>query len=217
MQLKRFVVQASIRYAQQGSFLAQKNFGSQMTGSSDITQILQEAKEGSKNAYDRLFPLVYDQLRDIAYQRMKGERRSHTLSRTELVHETYLRLVGQAEVDWKDRAHFFAIASKCMRQILIDHARKKKAEKRGGGEEPVTLIDEMVKAEQQADELLNLDEALGRLAKLNERLVEVVEYRYFGEMSIEDTAEVMDVSISTVKRDWAKARGWLYKELRGND
>lgn len=186
-----------------------------MAGSSDITQILQEAKYGSKNAYDRLFPLVYDQLRDIAYQRMKGERRSHTLSKTELVHETYLRLVGKTEVDWKDRAHFFAIASKCMRQILIDHARKKQADKRGGGQEPVTLIDEMVKAEQQAEGLLNLDTALNRLAKLNQRLVEVVEYRYFGEMSIEDTAEVLDVSISTVKRDWAKARGWLYKEIKG--
>lgn len=185
-----------------------------MSGFSEITQILKEVSDGSKEAYDRLFPIVYDQLRDIAYRRMKGERKNHTLTKTELVHETYLRLLGQAEMGWKDRAHFFAVASRCMRQILIDHARKKRAEKRGGGEQPATLIDEMVKAEQQADDLLNLDAAMNRLAKLNERLIEVVEYRYFGEMSIEETAEVMDVSISTVKRDWAKARGLLYNELK---
>ena len=186
-----------------------------MADIAEITQILLKAKDGSKEAYDQLFPMVYDQLRDIAYQRMKGERKDHTLTKTAFVHETYLRMLGHAEIDWKDRAHFFAVASKCMRRILIDHARKKRAVKRSGGHEPATLIDEILKAEKQADELLNLDAAMKRLAKLNERLVEVVEYRYFGEMSIENTAEVMEISISTVKRDWAKARGLLYKELKG--
>lgn len=185
-----------------------------MKSSSEITSILREVREDSKEAYDQLFPLVYDRLRDIACRRMKRERKNHTLTKTELVHETYLRLLGQTEIDWKDRAHFFAISSRCMRRILIDHARKKKAEKRHSSRTETTFIDEIMKAEHQAEDLLNLDTAMKRLSKLNERLVEVVEYRYFGEMSLEDTAEVMDVSISTVKRDWVKARGWLYKELK---
>ncbi|HKK46747.1 MAG TPA: sigma-70 family RNA polymerase sigma factor [Balneolaceae bacterium] len=186
-----------------------------MRSQAEITQILQKVKEGSSEAYDQLFPLVYDQLKSIAFKKMKNERKDHTLSHTELVHEVYLKLVDQTNIDWKDRAHFFAMASQCMRQILIDYARKKKADKRGGNKEPVTFIDTLMKVDRQADDLINLDSALQDLAKLNERLAEVVEYRYFGEMSIKDTAEVMNLSVSTVKRDWAKARGWLYKELKG--
>ncbi|HKJ46203.1 MAG TPA: sigma-70 family RNA polymerase sigma factor [Balneolales bacterium] len=186
-----------------------------MQDRSEITQILIKVKTGSSEAYNKLFPLVYNQLKGLAYMQMKDEPVDHTLSQTELVHEVYLKLIDQKSIDWKDRAHFFAIASRCMRQILIDHARKKKAEKRGGNKQPVTYLDAIMKVDKQADDLINLDEALRNLAKLNKRLSEVVEYRYFGEMSIEDTAEVMNLSVSTVKRDWAKARGWLYKELKG--
>ncbi|HKI45846.1 MAG TPA: sigma-70 family RNA polymerase sigma factor [Balneolales bacterium] len=187
-----------------------------MRDRSEITQILQHVRFGSSEAYNQLFPLVYDHLKDIASMHMKHEQHGHTLSQTELVHEVYLKLIDQSDINWKDRAHFYAIASRCMRQILIDYARKKKSQKRGGPSEPLTYLDGIMKVEKQVDDLLNLDSALKRLSKLNKRLAEVVEYRYFGEMSIEDTAEVMGVSTSTVIRDWAKARGWLYKELKGS-
>ena len=186
-----------------------------MQDRSEITRILMNVKGGSSKAYNQLFPLVYNQLQAIANRQMMYEPDDHTLSQTELVHEVYLKLIDQTSIDWKDRAHFFAIASRCMRQILIDYARKKKAEKRGGNKQPVTFLDALMKVDQQADDLIELDEALENMADINQRLADVVEYRYFGEMSIDDTAEVLDVSVSTVKRDWAKARGWLYKELKG--
>lgn len=187
-----------------------------MRDRSEITQILRHVKFGSLEAYNQLFPLVYDHLRAMANMHIKNEKDGHTLSQTGLVHEVYLKLIDRSNIDWKDRAHFYAIASRCMRQILIDYARKKKSKKRGGANEPVTYLDGIMRVEQQVDDLINLDDALQRLGKLNKRLAEVVEYRYFGEMSIEDTAEVMGVSTSTVTRDWAKARGWLYKELKGH-
>lgn len=186
-----------------------------MRDRSEITQILQRVKFGSSEAYNKLFPLVYDHLKAIAFMHLNNEKPGHTLSQTDLVHEVYLKLIDQSDINWKDRAHFYAIASRCMRQILIDYARKRKSQKRGGPLEPMTYLDGMMKVEQQVDDLLNLDKALRRLSRLNKRLAEVVEYRYFGEMSIEDTAEVMGISTSTVIRDWAKARGWLYKELKG--
>src|SRR5699024_7980645 len=126
----------------------------------------------------------------------------------------YFKLIDVDNVSWQDRTHFYAIASKCMRQILIDHARKKKAQKRGGNEEPNTYWDELIRDEKQADELINLDQALNKLGQFNDRLMRVVECRYFGEMTIEDTATGLDISESTVKRDWTKARGWLYQELK---
>jgi RNA polymerase sigma factor (TIGR02999 family) len=182
----------------------------------EITVILQEVTDGSTEAYNALFPLIYDQLLDIAQMRMQREEQDHTYSRTDLVHEAYLHLVNMKGVTCQDRAHFFAIASRCMRQVLIDHARKKKAEKRGGNRKPATYLDEIMEVEQQADKLVNLDEALKRLSELNKRLAEVVECRYFGEMTIDDTACALGISESTVKRDWRKARGWLYKELKGS-
>lgn len=184
-----------------------------MSKPSDVTLILQEARKGSEKAYDKLFPLVYDRLKDIAYLRISRER-NHTYSKTDLVHEAYFQLVEIDNVNWQDRTHFYAIASRCMRRILIDHARKKKAQKRGGDSEPVTYLDEIMNVEHQAEELINLDAALEKLSELNPRLTEIVECRYFGEMTIEDTAEALGISVSTVKRDWAKARGWLYKELK---
>lgn len=186
-----------------------------MPRTSEATLILQEITDGSEEAYNKLFPLVYDQLKDIAHMRINRENDGHTYSKTDLVHEAYIKLINIDNIDWKDTAHFYAIASSCMRRILIDYARKKKAQKRGGTKEPVTYVDEIVNADRQAENLINLDDALNRLSELNERLTKVVECRYFGEMSIEDTAEALDISVSTVKRDWAKARGWLYKELKG--
>ena len=186
-----------------------------MTEPAEITCILQDAKEGSKQAYDTLLPLVYDQLKDIARYRMQREMCDHTYGHTDLVHEAYFQLINVENVNWQDRTHFYAIASRCMRRILIDHARKKRAEKRGGDHQPVTYLDEITEVQHQAEELINLDHALNKLAGLNERLVQIVECRYFGDMSVKDTAKALDISISTVKRDWAKARGWLYKELKG--
>ena len=125
-----------------------------MSDTSNVTQILLEARSGSKQAYNKLLPLVYDRLKDIAYQRIKRES-DHTFSKTDLVHEAYFQLINIESVDWKDRTHFFAIASRCMRQILIDYARKKKAEKRGGDQKPSTYIDEIMVVEQQAENLIN--------------------------------------------------------------
>lgn len=185
-----------------------------MSNTSDVTLILQEAKNGSQKAYNKLLPLVYDRLKDIAYQRIKRENQ-HTYSKTDLVHEAYFQLINIESVDWKDRTHFYAIASRCMRQILIDYARRKKAEKRGGDIKPSTYIDEIMIVEKQAEDLINLDDALNKLEELNPRLAEIVECRYFGEMTIEDTAAALNISESTVNRDWVKAKGWLYKELKG--
>lgn len=183
----------------------------------EITRLLFELRNGSEEAYNQLFPLVYDRLRDIAYKQIAGEPDGHTYSKTDLVHEVYLKLINQNNVDWKDRAHFYSIAARCMRQILIDYARKKKRQKRGGKKEPVTFIDEIMKVEHQAEELIEIDKALERLAEFDERLIKIVEYHYFGEMKFDDIAEIMDLSARTVYRDWAKARGWLYKELKNAD
>lgn len=180
----------------------------------EITQLLMEFKNGSKKAYDQLFPLVYEKLRQMAHYQLKREDRNHTYSKTDLVHEAYFKLINQNDVQWQDRAHFYAIAARSMRQILIDHARKKLADKRGGSGEPQTYIDEIMRVEHQAEELIHIDEALNRLADLDDRMAKVVEFRYFGEMTFEDIADVMDLSSRTVKRDWAQARGWLYKELK---
>ena len=150
----------------------------------------------------------------MANQHLSKEYHNHTYSRTELVHEAYLKLCNYNEMDWKDRSHFYAIASKCMRQILIDYARKKLADKRGGDNQKITLIDNMVKQQKEASDLLDLDAALNKLQQLDERLAKLVECRYFGEMTIDDTAEALGISASTVRRDWEKARGWLHKELK---
>jgi len=185
-----------------------------MKNKADITQVLTEQKQGCEEAYDKLLPLVYEKLHAIAGMRMQREYGEHTYSKTDLVHEAYFKLVEIEDVDWKDRAHFFAIASKCMRRILIDYARQKKADKRGGNEKPCTYLDHLYAAERQAKWLIDLDMALIELAQCNERLADVVECRYFGEMTIEDTAAALDISGATVKRDWRKAKGWLYNRLK---
>lgn len=185
-------------------------------GKAEVTRLLKRIKSGENEVYDDLYPLIYEELRKIAYAQMSRQYDDHTLSKTELVHETYLKMVDQSNIDFSDKNHFLAISSKCMRQILIDHARKKHAQKRGGVEKDLTYIDGIFSNQKKkAGELIDLDSALNELEKLNERLAQVVEMRFFGEMSIEDTADYLGVSKSTIKRDWEKARGWLYKELKG--
>lgn len=186
-----------------------------MNSPAEITHLLIKLKNGHDEVYDQIYPMVYDRLKSIANMHMNRQG-DHTYSRTELVHEAYLKMIDQTQVEYYDRNHFLAIASQCMRQILIDYARKKHAQKRGGKNKDLTYIDEVFNAHaNKAKELIEIDEALTRLSNLNERLSKVVEMRFFGEMSIEETAGALNISESTVKRDWLKARGWLYKELKG--
>jgi len=188
-----------------------------MPDQSEITRLLIDFQRGANGAYDQLFPLVYDELKRIANLQLYREHQDITLSKTALVHEVYLKMVDQTQVSFSDRKHFYSIAARCMRQILVDHARKKTAQKRGGDQRDLTFIDELMKAHMQAKELIDLDGALDRLSELNSRLAEIVELRYFAGLTIEDTAEILEISPSTVKRDWAKARGWLYRELKHVD
>ncbi|NGP86999.1 sigma-70 family RNA polymerase sigma factor [Fodinibius halophilus] len=185
-----------------------------MKSQAEITQLLVHIKEGSEEAYDTLFPLVYNQLKQLAHARLKKEYSEVTYSKTALVHEAYLKMVQQGSIKVTDRNHFFAISSRCMRQILIDHARKKKADKRGGEQYDLTYIDGIINKDTSAETLLEIDRKLDELAQLSQRMADIVELRFFGDMTIEATADVLDISVSTVKRDWAKARGWLYKELK---
>lgn len=179
----------------------------------DITSILLEATAGDRAALDRLFPLVYEQLRAVAHSRLAAERSDHTLNTTALVHETYVKLVDQTRVRWRDRAHFFAVAARAMRRILLDHARRHATAKRGGGRRRVSLDDANLTLHERADTLIEVDAALERLTTLDPRLGEVVEYRFFGGLTEEEIAEALGVTSRTVRRDWAKARGLLYAWL----
>jgi RNA polymerase sigma-70 factor (ECF subfamily) len=185
-------------------------------GLQSITDLLLQIRDGSPEALDRLFPLVYEALRRIARRQLHGERPGHTLDTTGLVHETYLRLVDHDRLQWQDRGHFFALASRAMRQILVDYARRYRALRRGGGARHQELREEDATTDERGETLLALDEALERLAAINPRLSQVVECRYFGGLSEEETAQALGVTTRTVQRDWAKARGWLYLELRGS-
>lgn len=180
-----------------------------------ITDLLIQLRGGNPEAMDRLFSLVYEELRRIAHQRLRAERPGHTLGTTGLVHETYLKLVDRTRVEWRDRAHFFAVAAQAMRRILVASARRYRALRRGGGLRRVPLTEEAADAE-RGETLLALDEALQRLAALNGRLSQVVECRYFAGFTEEETAEALGVTTRTVERDWAKARGWLFLELRSD-
>ncbi|MDZ7682273.1 MAG: ECF-type sigma factor [Fodinibius sp.] len=179
-----------------------------------ITQLLIDLQTTGDEAYNKLFPLIYDELKRLAYSKLQYERDDITLSETELVHEVYLKMIDQTKIKVRDKNHFMAISARCMRQILIDHARKKAAEKRGGQQKDVTYIDELLKVHNEAEELIDLDNKLKELAKMDERMAEVVVLRFFGQMTVSATADALNVSKKTVKRDWAKARGWLYKEIK---
>jgi len=160
-------------------------------------------------------PLVYEELRRLAQHYLSREQPGHTLSSTALVHEAYLRLVTQKEMTWQNRAHFFAVASRMMRRILVDHARRHGYAKRGGGAMTLSLDEAMAAGNPREIDLIALDDALDSLAKLDERQSRMVELRFFGGLSIEETSEVLGVSAPTVKREWASARAWLYREIRG--
>ena len=179
-----------------------------------ITGTLLACRAGEPGALDRLFPLVYEELRRIAHLQVRREHTGHTLGTTGLVHEAYIKLVDQTRVQWADRSHFFAVATQAMRRILVDYARRYRAVKRGGAPERVSLTDAMLVAEERADTLLALDEALTRLASVDERLSRVVECRFFGGLTEEETAEVLGVTVRTVRRDWTKARGWLNRAIQ---
>lgn len=185
--------------------------------SHEVTLLLQRARNGDRQAFDDLLPKVYQELRGVAERQLRRERAGHTLMATGLVHEAYLKLVDQAQVEWQGRAHFLAVAARAMRQILIDHARKKAAEKRGGDWERTTLGDKGLGNDFSYAELLALDTALERLGKMDERLRQVVECRFFAGMSEQEIAEALAVTTRTVQRDWVKARAFLYKELYSSD
>jgi RNA polymerase sigma factor (TIGR02999 family) len=185
---------------------------------SEITRLLRELGEQERIdplRSDRLLELVYDQLHRSANALMARERVGHTLQPTALVHEAYLRLVHQDQVEWTDRAHFLGIAARCMRQILVDHARGRSAEKRGGGQQRVTLEEELAPAASNEFEMIDLDDALDKLSRLDERAARVAEMRLFGGMTIEEISHALSVSRRTVDGDWATARLWLRRELQG--
>lgn len=183
------------------------------TSPQDVTQLLAAWRDGDQEALDKLMPLVYDELRRIAGRYMKRERAGHTLQTTALVNEAYLRMVGHQNVDWQNRAHFFGVAASVMRHLLVDRARANGRVRRGANPQQVTLDEGVVISEQKGEELLALDEALTKLNEIDERKVRIVELRFFSGLSAEETAEVLGVSEITVKRDWLKAKAWLYREL----
>jgi RNA polymerase sigma factor (TIGR02999 family) len=181
----------------------------------DVTDLLVAWRNGDEDALAQLIPLVHNELRRMAHGYLAGERAEHTLRTTALVNEAYLRLVNASRVQWQDRAQFFAAAAGCMRRVLVDYARRYHAGKRGSGLGHLPLDEATLLVEERADQLIALDEALDRLAAMDTRLCRVVECRYFGGLSDEETAEVLGVTSRTVRRDWVKARGWLYTQLAG--
>jgi RNA polymerase sigma factor (TIGR02999 family) len=183
------------------------------SSSSQVTELLVRWRDGDREALDSLLPLVYDELRRIARHYLQGERSGHTLQSTALVNEAYVRMVAQDFPQWQNRAHFFAVAAQLMRQILVDHARSHRASKRGGNVYKVSL-DEAEEQPLATDvDIIALDDALKNLAEMDLQQSRVVELKFFAGLSIEDTAEVLNISPSTVKRDWITARAWLYREL----
>lgn len=180
----------------------------------DVTQLLLEWRNGDQSALNRLMPLVYEELRRLARQSLRRERAGHTIQTTTLVHEAYLRLIDADRVPWQNRAHFFAIAAKLMRRVLVDEARKRHFKKRGSEFTRISLDDAMVMSVERCSELLALDEALDRLARFAARKSEVVELRFFGGLSIEETAAALNVSSDIVKREWRTAKLWLLRELK---
>ena len=183
----------------------------------EVTSLLLDFAAGDREALDRLLPVVYDELRRIARRELRRERSDHTLTTTALVHEAYLTLVDQSRAQPGDRVRFFAVAATAMRRVLIEYARRRRAAKRGGGERPLSLDETAVAATDSAERLLALDDALTRLAALDARQARVVECRYFGGLTEEETAEALGVTARTVRRDWVKAKGWLYRELHDAD
>ena len=179
-----------------------------------LTELLDDWQQGDLTAIEKLTPLIYDELRRIAHRYVQRERNGHTLETTALVNEAYLRLAGKKKIEWQNRSHFFAVTAQVMRHILIDHARRRRFLKHGGDAQQVSLGEAALMTEQRAAELVALDEALDELARLDQRKSQVVELRYFGGLSLEETAEVLGVSLMTVRRDWRAAKAWLYRRIK---
>ena len=179
----------------------------------NVTMLLGEFGSGNQEAAEELMPLVYEHLKRIAHRQLQRERSDHTLNTTALVHEAYMKLVDQNRVSWKNRAHFYAISSQAMRRILVNYAVNRKAQKRGGGQAIVSFDEQFFVQEAKADELIALNDALEGLSKLSERQSKVVEYRFFGGMTGEEIAEILQVSLATVRLDWRLAKAWLSREL----
>ncbi|MCI0390388.1 MAG: sigma-70 family RNA polymerase sigma factor [Acidobacteria bacterium] len=184
------------------------------TSPESISHLLRRWSEGNNAARDRLMPLVYSELRRMARRYMGQQHTGHTLQTTALIHEAYLRLVGQEEMHWENRAHFFGVAAQAMRHILVDYARARHTAKRGGEARTVSLEEAAIVSAERAAELVALDDALQELARLSPRQGQVVELRYFGGMSVAETAEALKVSTDTITRDWNQAKAWLYRALR---
>ncbi len=182
----------------------------------DFTQLLLAWSQGEEPALEKLIPLVYQELHRLAHRYMRGERAGHTLQTTALVNEAYLRLVDTQRVRWQNRAHFFAVSAQLMRRILVDFARSRRSLKRGEGAQKVTLDDALIMSPEQGQDVVALDEALKALAAVDSRKSQVVELRFFGGLTVEETAEVLKVSSDTVLRDWRMAKVWLLRELNGS-
>jgi RNA polymerase sigma-70 factor (ECF subfamily) len=182
-----------------------------------LTDLLIDWRDGDDAALERLTPLVYGELRRMAHHYMQRERTGHTLQTTALVNEAYLRLAGEQKIDWQNRTHFFAVMARVMRHVLTDHARRRSYAKRGGAMKQVSLGETDVMSPERAAELLALDEALAELAQLDPRKSQVVELRYFGGLSLEETADALNVSLMTVRRDWRTAKAWLYRRMTMSD
>ncbi len=178
-----------------------------------ITQALIEAYQGDNDAEERLWAMVYDALRQIAHRELQGMRKDHTLSTTALVHEVYLKLVDQTQITWRNRAHFYGLACRAMRNILVDYARRRNAQKRQGQKQVIALDQAVIMAEDRSEELIALDQALEHLAKRDPQLAQVVECRFFGGLTTKETAEVLEVSPRTVERLWNRAKTYLYLAL----
>jgi RNA polymerase sigma factor (TIGR02999 family) len=179
-----------------------------------VTQLLAELRSGDNNAADKLFELVYEELRHQASAYLRHERRDHTLQTTDLVHEAYFKLVDQKHVEWQNRAHFFGVAAQAMRRILVDYARGHQAAKRGGGLTKISLHETAILPDECPDEMIALDDALTRLSAIDERQSRIVELRFFGGRTIAETAQILSLSDATIKREWNMAKAWLYREMQ---
>jgi RNA polymerase sigma factor (TIGR02999 family) len=179
----------------------------------NVTELLVGWSNGDKEALDRILPIVYDELRKQAARYLRRERVGHTLQTTALIHEAYIRLVDQKNVRWQNRAHFFGISAQLMRRILVDHARSKRRAKRGGSDIRVSLDDAHLITKETELDIIAVDEALERLAKIDEQQSKIVELRFFSGLTVEETAEVLNISPATVKRDWSMAKAWLHREI----
>ena len=182
-----------------------------------VTQLLVDWRQGDQSALKKLTPLIYDELRRIAHRYVQHERSGHTLQTTALINEAYVRLAGQETPEWQNRSHFFAVTAQVMRHILIDHARRRRCLKHGGQFQQVSIEEASLMSEERAAELIALDEALDELREFDPRKNKVVELRYFGGLSLEETAQALEISVMTVRRDWRAAKAWLFRRMNHGD